>query len=113
MRLIDAEGNLAANASALIGTTVGLFCVRTGLNSPPSPSLHILMLVIIGWGCVGVLATSWSLDKFGRKPTMYALVAIYAVGGILVTAAQNIGMFIFARTVHGFAGVSFIAASMS
>lgn len=44
---------------------------------------------------------------------MYALVAIYAVGGILVTAAQNIGMFIFARTVHGFAGVSFIAASMS
>ncbi|KAK5061387.1 hypothetical protein LTR84_007929 [Exophiala bonariae] len=90
MHLLDAEGVPAANASALSGTTVGLFCAG---------------------GCIGVLVSSWALDKFGRKPTMYALTALYILGGILVTAAQNIAMFIVARTIHGFAAVSFIATT--
>ena len=60
-----------------------------------------------------MLATSWSLDAFGRRPTMLALVAIYSIGGILVTSSQNIGMFIAARTIHGFGAVSLIPASMS
>ncbi|EXJ70980.1 uncharacterized protein A1O5_05973 [Cladophialophora psammophila CBS 110553] len=42
---------------------------------------------------------------------MIALVAIYTLGGVLVTASQSIGMFIAARTIHGFAAVSFIAAT--
>ncbi|OAL20288.1 hypothetical protein AYO22_09000 [Fonsecaea multimorphosa] len=42
---------------------------------------------------------------------MLVLVAIYTIGGVLVTASQNIGMFIAARAIHGFAGVSFLAAT--
>jgi MFS family permease len=53
------------------------------------------------------------MDAFGRKPTMIAIVGVYTLGGILVTAAQNIAMFIAARFIHGFAAVSFIACSMS
>ena len=60
-----------------------------------------------------MVVTSWSLDTFGRKPTMMALVAIYSVGGILVTASQNIGMFIAARAIHGLASVGLIPASTS
>ncbi|OAG37952.1 hypothetical protein AYO21_07802 [Fonsecaea monophora] len=90
MHLIDAQGNPAPNQAALTGTTVGLFC--TG-------------------GCIGVLAASWSLDRIGRRPTMIVLVAIYILGTILVTASQNIGMFIVARTILGFGAVPFIAAT--
>ncbi|KAJ9615908.1 hypothetical protein H2200_001985 [Cladophialophora chaetospira] len=42
---------------------------------------------------------------------MFALVGIYTLGGVLVTASQNISMFIVARTIHGFAAVSFIATT--
>ncbi|OAP55545.1 hypothetical protein AYL99_10518 [Fonsecaea erecta] len=42
---------------------------------------------------------------------MIILVAIYTLGAVLVTASQNIGMFIAARAIHGFAAVSFIAAT--
>lgn len=44
---------------------------------------------------------------------MIALVGVYTLGGVLVTASQNIGMFIAARTIHGFAAISFIATSKS
>ena len=71
------------------------------------------MYILQAGGCIGVLATSWSLDAFGRKRTLVSLVAIYSVGGILVTASQNIAMFIAARTIHGFGAVSLIPASTS
>ena len=60
---------------------------------------------------LGVLVSSWTLDTFGRKPTMLYLVAIYTFGAILLVAAQNTAMFIAARTIYGFAAISFIATS--
>lgn len=41
MRLIDAEGIPASNATALTGATVGLFCVRR----PPMDQTHELTII--------------------------------------------------------------------
>jgi hypothetical protein len=41
---------------------------------------------------------------------MYIVVAVYAVGAVIVTAAQNIGMFIFGRFAHGIGAHAFLTA---
>lgn len=115
MHLINADGSPSPNQAALIGTTVGLFCVSTTISAFSFLRLVRMLISVTSQtgGCIGVLLTSWALDRFGRKPTMIALVAVYTLGGALVTAAQNIAMFIAARFIHGFAAISFIASSMS
>jgi MFS family permease len=48
----------------------------------------------------------WMSDRFGRKPAIYAGLAVFALGSLLAAAAQNIYMVILGRVVQGAGAVS-------
>lgn len=51
------------------------------------------------------------MDKWGRKAGVYCCCAFSLVGGILITASQNVAMFIVARFFAGVGSWGFLAVS--
>jgi sugar porter (SP) family MFS transporter len=88
MGLIDAEGVLQGNAEDLIGATSGVF--QAG-------------------AVFGVLGGSWVMDKWGRKAGVIYCATLSLVGGALLCAAQDIGMFIAFRFFAGAGSWGFLA----
>jgi MFS family permease len=90
MGLIDAEGKPTHNSVALIGTMNGIF--QAG-------------------AVIGILTSSYIMDKWGRKAGVWYCSAFSLVGGALLCGAQNISMFIVARFLAGWGSWGFLAVS--
>jgi MFS transporter, DHA1 family, multidrug resistance protein len=55
---------------------------------------------------VGLLVYGPLSDSFGRKPTMYAGLALYVIGGLLCAFTTNFDLMIAARVLQGFGAAS-------
>lgn len=60
----------------------------------------------------GILLNSWVMDKYGRKGGVIFLSILSLVGGTIMAASQNIGMFIAGRFIAGGGSWGFLALSM-
>lgn len=52
------------------------------------------------------LPFGWWSDRYGRKPTIYVGLAIFAVGSVIAAAAPNIYLVILGRTLQGAGAIS-------
>ncbi|KAJ5537812.1 hypothetical protein N7494_007291 [Penicillium frequentans] len=87
LTLDPTDAALYAYSTRLTGTVFGLFSAGA-----------IFGALFVGWLC----------DVYGRKRSLLAAAAINIVGGALQTGSVNIGMFIAARFITGFAGAMFV-----
>lgn len=54
-----------------------------------------------GGGLIGSLCLHWSINKFGRRPTIQVLCVVAIISAILQGAAVHIAMFLIGRFVNG------------
>lgn len=92
LTLDPTDAALYAYSTRLTGTVFGLFSAGA-----------IFGALFVGWLC----------DVYGRKRSLLAAAAINIVGGALQTGSVNIGMFIAARFITGFAGGTFSCLLLS
>lgn len=84
----DAEqAALYAYSNQIVGTVFGLFSAGA-----------IFGALFVGWVC----------DAYGRKASLLIATVINIIGGALQAGSINIGMFIAARFITGFAGGMYI-----
>ncbi len=79
-----------------------------------SAGMHGLALGSALYGTVlGSLLGGWPTDRFGRKPTLLFIGALYVLTALGCAFATNVGMFIAARFIGGIGiGISTIAAPL-
>lgn len=90
MDLLDAQGVWSTKATPLIGAMSGIF--QAG-------------------GIFGIIGATYAMEKWGRKAAVYLASAIGLIGGALVCASQNIGMFIAFKFLAGMSSWAFVAIS--
>jgi MFS family permease len=104
MHLIDAQGRPTPNAPGLIGATTGVFQVR----------LFVLKKLLAhveryqAGGVFGIILSGYLADKIGRKPTAIYNGILGIIASALITASQNVGMFIVLRFFTGASGFGFL-----
>jgi len=91
MNLLDDQGVWSEKATPLIGAMSGIF--QAG-------------------GIFGIIGVSYIMEKWGCKMAVYVCSIVGLVGGALVCAAQNVGMFIAFKFLAGMSSWAFIAVSM-
>lgn len=74
---------------------------------------YILLIFMVGLGA-GTLVAGPLSDAFGRRPLVFAGLAIYAVGGLLSAVAPSLEMMLVARLLQGFgaAGPRVVSAAI-
>jgi MFS family permease len=76
----------------------------------PGGSNHTLVgLALGGYGLTQALLQipfGWLSDRWGRKPAIYAGLAIFAVGSLIAAAAQDIYVVILGRIIQGAGAIS-------
>ena len=79
-----------------------------------SPGLHGIAMASALYGTViGSLLGGWPADRFGRKPTLLWIGALYLVGAVVSGLAANVSIFIAARFIGGLgSGISTVVAPM-
>jgi sugar porter (SP) family MFS transporter len=79
-----------------------------------SPGLHGVAMGAALYGTVlGSLVGSWPADRFGRRPTLLAIGALFLLSAIASALAPAVGVFIVARFVGGVGiGISTVAAPL-
>jgi sugar porter (SP) family MFS transporter len=79
-----------------------------------SPGWHGIAMGSALYGTVaGSVIGGWPADRFGRRPTLLWIGALYLVGAIGSGLATNVGVFIAARFVGGLGiGISTVVAPM-
>jgi sugar porter (SP) family MFS transporter len=79
-----------------------------------SPGLHGIAMASALYGTViGSLLGGWPADRFGRKPTLLWIGALYLVGAVVSGLAANVSIFIAARFIGGLGiGISTVVAPM-
>lgn len=79
-----------------------------------SPGIHGIAMASALYGTVvGALFGGWPTDRFGRKPTLIFIGALYLVGAIWSGLATNVYYFIIARALGGLGiGISTVAAPL-
>jgi SP family arabinose:H+ symporter-like MFS transporter len=79
-----------------------------------SPAIHGVALGAALYGTVlGSLLGSWPADRFGRRPTLLAVGALFLVSTIGSALAPNVELFIIARFIGGVGiGISTVAAPL-
>jgi SP family arabinose:H+ symporter-like MFS transporter len=79
-----------------------------------SPGLHGIAMASALYGTVvGSLLGGWPADRFGRKPTLLWIGALYFIGAVGSGLATNVTMFIIARVIGGLGiGISTVVAPM-
>ena len=79
-----------------------------------SPGVHGLAMGAALYGTVvGSLAGSWPADRFGRRPTLLAVGALFLVSALGSALAPNVALFILARFIGGVGiGISTVAAPL-
>ncbi|KIW80195.1 hypothetical protein Z517_06810 [Fonsecaea pedrosoi CBS 271.37] len=87
MGLIDADGNQTVNAPGLIGATTGVF--QAG-------------------GVIGIIISGYLADKIGRKRTSIYIGIVGIISSAIISASQNVGMFIALRFFTGATGFAFM-----
>lgn len=60
---------------------------------------------------IGILTSSYIMDRWGRKAGVIYCSCFSIVGGALLCGAQNVGMFIAARFIAGWGSWGFLAVS--
>ncbi|KAH4007443.1 hypothetical protein HBI24_065950 [Parastagonospora nodorum] len=90
MGLVDASGKPTTNAESLIGTMNGVFQAGAVL---------------------GILSSSYIMDRWGRKAGILYCALFSLVGGALLCGAQNVAMFIAARFIAGWGSWGFLAVT--
>lgn len=91
MDLLNDQGVWSTQATPLIGAMSGIF--QAG-------------------GIFGIIAATYAMERWGRKIAIYLASAIGLIGGILVCASQNVGMFIAFKFLAGMSSWGFIAISL-
>ncbi|OAP62037.1 hypothetical protein AYL99_04240 [Fonsecaea erecta] len=87
MGLIDADGNQTKNAPGLIGAMTGVF--QAG-------------------GIFGIIIAGHLADKIGRKRTSISIGILGIISSAIISASQNVGMFIALRFFTGATGFAFL-----
>jgi MFS transporter, SP family, arabinose:H+ symporter len=79
-----------------------------------TPAQHGVAMGAALYGTVvGALIGGWPTDRFGRKPTLLCIGALYLVGAIWSALAQDVSAFIAARALGGLGiGLSTVAAPL-
>jgi len=79
-----------------------------------SPGVHGFAMGAALYGTVlGSLLGSWPADRFGRRPTLLAVGALFLVSAIASALATNVELFIVARFIGGVGiGISTVAAPL-
>ena len=79
-----------------------------------SPGVHGFAMGAALYGTVlGSLLGSWPADRFGRRPTLLAVGALFLVSALGSALAPNVELFIIARFVGGVGiGISTVAAPL-
>jgi sugar porter (SP) family MFS transporter len=79
-----------------------------------SAGMHGLAMGSALYGTVlGSLLGGWPTDRFGRKPTLLFIAALYVLTAIGCALANGVGMFIAARFIGGIGiGISTVAAPL-
>ncbi|KAK5044372.1 hypothetical protein LTR84_011322 [Exophiala bonariae] len=88
MDLLNDQGVWSTQATPLIGAMSGIF--QAG-------------------GIFGIIAATYAMEKWGRKIAVYLATGIGLLGGALVCASQNVGMFIAFKFLAGMSSWGFIA----
>lgn len=76
---------------------------------PGGEDLTLVGLAIGAYGLTQAilqLPFGWWSDRYGRKPTIYVGLAIFAVGSVIAAAAPNIYLVILGRTLQGAGAIS-------
>lgn len=76
---------------------------------PGGEDLTLVGLAIGAYGLTQAilqLPFGWWSDRYGRKPTIYVGLAIFAVGSVIAAAAPNIYIVILGRTLQGAGAIS-------
>ena len=79
-----------------------------------SPGVHGLAMGAALYGTVlGSLLGSWPADRFGRRPTLLAVGALFLLSAIASALAPTVALFIIARFIGGVGiGISTVAAPL-
>ncbi|HWC72612.1 MAG TPA: sugar porter family MFS transporter [Gemmatimonadales bacterium] len=79
-----------------------------------SPGMHGFAMGAALYGTVlGSLLGSWPADRFGRRPTLVAVGALFLISAVGSGLAPNVGSFIIARFIGGVGiGISTVAAPL-
>jgi sugar porter (SP) family MFS transporter len=79
-----------------------------------SPGVHGFAMGAALYGTVlGSLLGSWPADRFGRRPTLLAVGALFLVSALASALAPNVELFIVARFIGGVGiGISTVAAPL-
>src|SRR6202008_4341254 len=78
-----------------------------------SPGVHGFAMGAALYGTVlGSLLGSWPADRFGRRPTLLAVGALFLLSALASALAPNVSLFILARFIGGVGiGVRTLAAT--
>jgi len=79
-----------------------------------SPAMHGFAMGAALYGTVlGSLTGSWPADRFGRRPTLFAVGILFLASAVASALAPNVAVFIVARFVGGIGiGISTVAAPL-
>src|SRR5690242_21342957 len=79
-----------------------------------SPGVHGFAMGAALYGTViGSLLGSWPADRFGRRPTLFSVGALFLVSALASALATNVTLFILARFIGGVGiGISTVAAPL-
>ncbi|PMD59559.1 general substrate transporter [Hyaloscypha bicolor E] len=82
-------------------------------NQPTASTLALLNAIQHVGQLIALPFCAYSCDRFGRRLTLIVSAGVLLIGVALQAAAQNIGMFVFARALIGFAiAFNFTAAPL-
>lgn len=110
MKLLDPSTlELTDNADQLIGAMSGIF--QESILPYYQMSLRLIYSVQAG-AIFGIFGTSWVMEKWGRKAGILFCGTLSIISGTLLTASQNVGMFITFRFFAGAGSYGFFAVSM-
>lgn len=107
-------GIVLAAASIAAAICGGLYGYDTGIISGALLSMtsefhldhqmqEIVAAAILAGAVIGALLSSWSSERFGRKHTILAVAALFAVGAVACGLAPTVDVLIITRIVLGMA----------